>query len=93
MSSEFQVYRRMSEVSKMNTIWYEPFIHALRIHIEENHMDQRGALDELRMTEEEYAYMEVGDDEKIRLRCPWSSHCGCNWQVEGHIVIKLRDFK
>jgi len=77
----------------MNTIWYEPFIHALRIHIEENHMDQRGALDELRMTEEEYAYMEVGDDEKITLGCPWSSHCDCDWRVEGYIVVRLRDFK
>jgi len=93
MSSEFQVYRRMSEVSRMNTIWYEPFIHALRIHIEENHMDQRGALDELRMTEEHFAYSEFGDDEKIRIGCPWSQHCNCDWEVSGHIVIKLRDFK
>ena len=77
----------------MNTIWYEPFIHALRIHIEENHMNQRGALDELRMTEEEYAYMEVGDDEKITLGCPWSQHCNCDWKIEGHIVIGLRNFK
>jgi len=93
MSSEFQVYRRMSEVSRMNTIWYEPFIHALRIHIEENHMDQRDALDELRMTEEHFAYSEFGDDEKIRIGCPWSQHCNCDWEVSGHIVIKLRDFK
>ena len=77
----------------MNTIWYEPFIHALRIHIEENHMNQRGALDELRMTEEHFAYSEFSDDEKIVIGCPWSQHCDCHWQIEGHVMFSLRNFK
>jgi len=73
----------------MRTIWYEPLVEALRHHIESNHMDQDDALDELRFLEEHLAYSEVGDDEKIEIGCPWSSHCKCEWKIEGHITIKL----
>ena len=73
----------------MNYIWYEQRVNALRLNIESNHMDQRDALSELSMTEEHFAYSEFGDDEKITLRCPWSEHCECAWQIEGHIEFKL----
>ena len=77
----------------MNTIWYEPFIDALRIHLEENHIDLHGVVDELRMTEEHFAYSDYGDDERVVLGCPFSSHCNCDWQVSGHVMLSLRDFK
>jgi len=77
----------------MSDVWYQPFMDALREHIEQNHTNQEYYWDEIRMTSEEYAYMEVGDDEKITLRCPWREHCSCDWEIEGHIVISLRNFK
>jgi len=73
----------------MNTIWYEPLLHALRVHIEQKHMNEDGALDELKFTEEYLSYGEFGDDEKIRLNCPWSDHCNCSWAVEAHTILKL----
>ncbi|MHA1146432.1 MAG: hypothetical protein ACTSRW_16970 [Candidatus Helarchaeota archaeon] len=73
----------------MNTIWYEPLIHALRIHIEQKHMNEEGALLELQMTEEYLSYGEFGDDEKIKIGCPWSDHCNCSWEVQAHTILKL----
>jgi len=73
----------------MNRIWYEPLIHALRVHIEQKHMNEEGALLELQMTEEYLSYGEFGDDEKIKIGCPWSEHCNCSWEVEAHTILKL----
>jgi len=73
----------------MNTIWYEPLLHALRVHIEQKHMKEEGALLELQMTEEYLSYGEFGDDEKIKIGCPWSEHCNCSWEVEAHTILKL----
>ena len=77
----------------MNIIWYQPFIDALRKHLEENHLDLDGIYDELNLTEEHFAYSEYSDDEKVVLGCPFSSHCNCDWQVEGHVMLSLRGFK
>jgi len=64
-------------------------IHALRVHIEQKHMNEEGALLELQMTEEYLSYGEFGDDEKIKIGCPWSEHCNCSWEVEAHTILKL----
>jgi hypothetical protein len=50
-------------------------------------MDQRGAMDELDYTEEFLAYSEWSDDEIVRISCPWSEHCQCDWEVKGRIHI------
>jgi hypothetical protein len=68
-------------------MWYQPLLRALRAHIEQNHLEQRGALDELDYTEEFLAYSEWSDDEIVRIACPWSDHCQCNWEVKGRIHI------
>jgi len=73
----------------MNTIWYEPLLHALRVHIEQKHMKEEGALLELQMTEEYLYYGKFGDEEKIKIGCPWSEHCNCSWEVEAHTILKL----
>ena len=73
----------------MKYIWYEPIVAALRHHIEENHMMERGALDELRLTEEHFAYSKFKDGELISIGCPWSIHCQCNWKYERQVILKL----
>jgi len=80
---------RPEGVDSMKYIWYEPLLEAMRHHIEEKHMMEDGALDELRFTEEFLSYGEFSDDEKVRLNCPWSDHCKCDWEIEGHITFKL----
>lgn len=69
--------------------WYRPLLRALRAHIEEHHMDQRGAMAELDYSEEFLAYSEWSDEEYVRLGCPWSEHCSCKWEVQGRIHIDL----
>jgi len=73
----------------MKTIWYEPLLNELRLHIEYAHMDQDDALEELKFAEEDMQYSEFGEDEKVKIVCPWSIHCDCQWEVEGHIEIRL----
>ena len=73
----------------MNTIWYETLIHALRVHIEQKHMNQEGALDELKFTEEYLYYESFKDGENVQLTCPWSQHCKCTWEASGQIKFKL----
>ena len=51
-------------------MWYTPLIRALQAHIEQNHLEQRGALDEVDYTEEFLAYSEWSDDEIVRISCP-----------------------
>ncbi len=70
-------------------IWYLPLVRALRRHIEEDHLEQDGAMDELRFSEEFLAYSEWSDDEIVRIGCPWSEHCSCEWEVKGRIHIDL----
>ena len=73
----------------MNGVWYWPLLKALRHHIELNHLDQDGAMDEIQYTEEYLAYFSSYDDEKVKIGCPWSLHCKCEWSIEGHIEFKL----
>jgi len=73
----------------MKTIWYQPLVEALRIHIEKNHMMEEDALEELKFAEEEFAYGKYGDEENVRIGCPWSIHCNCKWEVEGYVEIRL----
>ncbi len=73
----------------MNTIWYEPLLHALRHHIEQNHLDQENALNELKYTEEYLYYESFKDGENVQLTCPWSQHCNCTWEVSGQLNFKL----
>ena len=47
--------------------WWTPLLRALRAHIEQNHLEQRGAIDELDYTEEFLAYSEWSDDEIVRI--------------------------
>jgi len=61
----------------MKTIWYEPLIDALRLHIESTHMMEESALEELKFAEEDLAYSEFSDDGKVKIVCPWSIHCNC----------------
>jgi|TARA_R110002096_G_scaffold268459_1_gene462321 hypothetical protein len=68
-------------------MWYIPLVRALRAHIERKHLEQDGAMDELRFTEEFLAYSEWSDDEIVRIGCPWSEHCHCDWEVKGRIHI------
>lgn len=77
----------------MRYIWYEQLIEALRHHIEANHMMEKGALDELRLTKEHLAYSRFEDEERVSIGCPWSIHCKCEWMVEGIIEFQLREFK
>jgi hypothetical protein len=77
----------------MNYIWYEPLLEALRHHIEQNHMNEDGALGELQFTEEYLSYAHFGDDEKVKIGCPFSQHCQCDWEIEGHITFKLERVK
>ena len=73
----------------MRYIWYEPIIEALRHHIEANHMNEKYALDELRFTEEHFAYSSFNDEEIIEIGCPWSIHCNCDWRFERQVILKL----
>jgi len=73
----------------MKTIWYEPLLNELRLHIEYAHMNEDNALDELKFAEEEFAYGKYGDEENVRIGCPWSIHCNCKWEVEGYLEIRL----
>jgi len=73
----------------MKTIWYEPLIDALRLHIEECHMMEPGALEELKFAEEDMCYSQFGDDEKAKIVCPWSIHTKCQWEIEGHVEFSL----
>ena len=69
--------------------WWTPLLRALRAHIEQNHLNQRDAMDELDYTEEFLAYSEWSNDEIVRISCPWSEHCECTWEVKGKIHIDL----
>ena len=73
----------------MNYIWYEPIVEALRHHIEANHMNEDGALLELRLTSEHFAYSSFEDEEVISIGCPWSIHCNCEWEYERKVILKL----
>ena len=73
----------------MNTIWYEPLLHALRVHLEQKHIDLDGALDELKFTEEYLYYESFKDGENVQLICPFSKHCNCKWEASGQINFKL----
>ena len=73
----------------MNDVWYWPLLQALRHHIELNHLDLDGAMDEIEFTEEGLAYGHFSDDEKVSIPCPFSIHCKCEWSIEGHIEFKL----
>ena len=73
----------------MKYIWYEPLVEALRHHIEAKHMNEDGALLELRLTEEHLAYSKFEDEEIISIGCPWSIHCKCNWIYERQVILKL----
>ena len=73
----------------MNNIWYEPLTQALRHHIEQKHMDQPDALDELKYTIEHFEYSHFTNGEIVRIGCPWSIHCKCNWEVSSEIKFKL----
>ena len=74
----------------MKTIWYEPLLQAMRHHIEEKHMDQPDALQELSLTEEFLEYESFRNDETVTLGCPWSIHCNCTWEVSGHLTYKFK---
>jgi len=73
----------------MKTIWYQPLIEALRVHIEKTHMMEEDALKELEFTKEHLAYSSFGDDEKITIGCPWGIHCNCTWEIEAHVEFSL----
>ena len=73
----------------MNDVWYWPLLQALRRHIAEKHLEERDAMDEIGYTEEYLAYSHFSDDEKVRIGCPWSLHCKCEWSIEGHVEFKL----
>ena len=77
----------------MEYIWYEPLLEALRHHLEENHMNEKDVLRELGFTEEYLSYETFGDDEKVKIGCPFSQHCKCDWEIEGHITFKLERVK
>ena len=79
----------MSGGIRLNYIWYEPLVAALRHHIEAKHMMEDGALLELRLTEEHLAYSKFEDEEIISIGCPWSIHCNCNWIYERQVILKL----
>ena len=73
----------------MKYIWYEPLVEALRHHIEQNHMDQPDALDELKYTIEHFEYSKFENGEIINIACAWSWHCSCNWSVQGQLRFKM----
>jgi len=77
----------------MNYIWYEPLVEGLRHHIEENHMNEKYALDELKFLEEHLAYSHFEDNEKVEVGCPWSRHCKCDWVIGGRIKFVLEMMK
>jgi hypothetical protein len=73
----------------MTLPWYWPLIQDLRKHIEDNHLDLRGALDEIDFTEEYLHYESFTDGEDVSIKCPFSIHCSCDWNVSAHIEFKL----
>jgi len=73
----------------MDYIWYEPLLHALRVHIEQNHMNEEDAIQELQYTEEFLYWEPFRDGAEVKLTCPWSQHCNCNWSAYGNIEYKL----
>ena len=73
----------------MTLPWYWPLIQDLRKHIEDNHMDLRHALDEVDYTEEYLHYESFTDGEDVSVKCPFSIHCKCDWNVSGHLEFKL----
>jgi len=73
----------------MKEIWYEPLVHALRHHIEAEHMNEEYALEELKSFMEHIAYSKFEDEEIISIGCPWSIHCKCNWKYERQVILKL----
>jgi len=74
----------------MRYIWYESILKSLRHHIEAKHMNQPDALQELSLTEEYLHYESFQDCEEVRIVCPWSIHCECEWQVAGEITFKFK---
>lgn len=76
----------------MNGVWYWPLLKSLRHHIELNHLDQKDAMKEIDYTEEALAYGHFSDAEKVKITCPWSLHCKCQWEIEGYIEFKLERF-
>jgi len=77
----------------MTLPWYWPLIQDLRKHIEDNHLDLRGALDEIDYTEEYLHYEKFADGEDVSLTCPFSIHCSCDWEVTAHVEFKLVESK
>jgi len=73
----------------MSLPWYWPLVQDLRKHIEDNHLDQRGALEEVEFTEEYLHYESFSDGEDVTVICPWSNHCSCTWESKGHIRFKF----
>jgi len=73
----------------MTLPWYWPLIQDLRKHLEDNHMDQRGAIEEVDFTEEYLAYGSFTDEEDVSIICPFSEHCSCDWKVTAHVEFKL----
>ncbi len=77
----------------MTLPWYWPLIQDLRKHIEDNHMDLRGALEEVDFTEEYLAYGSFADDEDVSISCPFSIHCSCDWEFAALVELKLVESK
>ena len=70
-------------------MWYTPLLRALQAPIEQNHLEQRGAIVELDYTGEFLPYSEWSDDELVRIRCPWSEHFPCDREVKGRVHIDV----
>ena len=77
----------------MTLPWYWPLIQDLRKHIEDNHMNLRGAMEEIDFAEEYYAYESFSDSEDVSLTCPFSEHCSCDWKVTAHVEFRLLEFR
>jgi len=77
----------------MTLPWYWPLVQDLTKHIQDEHMDQDGAMDEINFAEEYLHYESFRDGEYVSLQCPWSHHCSCDWKVSAHIKFELVESK
>lgn len=77
----------------MTLPWYWPLIQDLRKHLEDNHIDERGAMEEVDFTEEALSYGCFSNGEDVSMVCPFSIHCSCDWEVTAHVEFKLVESK